>query len=144
MKKKCETKFCRNKCKTKYCNTCKTRKWRKQNVERSSYLNLKHNSKRRNIEFNLSFDDFLEFAYKHKYFSGKGKFSWSLSIDRKDSKKGYIKENLQILTLAENSSKMHLDKRLNYDYENKEAWVTSSYELQKLTNNLETDKDLPF
>ena len=60
MKKlKCETKFCSKKVKSgKFCDTCRTRKWREENKERSSYLNLKHNSKRRNISFKLTFEQF--------------------------------------------------------------------------------------
>lgn len=124
--KKCATRFCRNKSKHKVCSTCRSREWRQKNVERSSYLNLKHNSKRRGIKFEITFEQFTEFCYKHKYFQGKGKTKESASLDRKIPHLGYTVDNLQILSLAANTSKMHLDKRLYYDYENNYATVSDT------------------
>lgn len=128
MKKiKCKTKFCSRKAKSReICNTCRTRKWRTENKERSSYLNLKHNSKRRDISFQLSFEEFQQFCYETDYLQGVGKKKTSFSIDRINPEEGYILSNLQVLTLQENSRKGR--KYLQYDYQYPEyARVVQSF-----------------
>lgn len=121
---KCSIPYCRRKTKYKICTTCSTRKWRVKNPERSAYLNLRANSKRRNIKFELTYEQFLEFGYKHKYFVGKGKTKDSYSIDRINNELGYIIDNIQILTISENSRK---NKHLVYDYQNNYINVVKEY-----------------
>jgi hypothetical protein len=123
---KCSTAYCKRKTKRKICSTCTTRLWRAKNPERSSYLNLRNNSKRRGIKFELTYEQFLEFGYKHKYFIGKGKTKDSYSIDRIKNELGYTIDNIQILTISQNASK---NKRLIYDYENNYAIVTNYVKL---------------
>lgn len=116
--KKCSTPRCRNnrakdrKC----CNTCNSRKWRKKHPLRYCYNALKQNSKRRNKEFTLSFEEFTKFCYETKYLAKKGQTKDSYTIDRKDSTKGYTFDNIQVLTLSENSRK-GTKKVLVYDYQ---------------------------
>lgn len=136
----CQTKWCKHKTKYKICSTCSTRLWRSKNVERSSYLNLRANSKRRGIKFELTYEQFLEFGYKHKYFIGKGKTKESYSIDRIDNELGYIIDNIQILTISENSRK---NKHLSYDYKTKWAKVFQDFTISK-PSPLEIENDNPF
>lgn len=131
LKNKCSTKFCRRKCKYKICTTCSTRKWRAKNLERSAYLNLRANSKRRNIKFELTYEQFLEFGYKHKYFAGKGKTKDSYSIDRINNELGYVIDNIQVLTISENSRK---NKYLIYDYQTNYALVVKEYKSDTTDN----------
>ena len=101
--------------------TCKSRKYRKSNVCRSTFLNLKNNSKRRGIVFTLTFDEFEKFCYQTDYLKGKGRSSLSYSIDRIDNSKGYFIDNIQVLSVGENSRKGV--KSLVYDYVEKTGYV---------------------
>lgn len=139
MKKlKCETKFCSKKVKNgKICNTCRTRKWREENKERSSYLNLKHNSKRREIVFKLTYEQFKKFCYKTDYLRGVGKLSISYSIDRINPEKGYIISNLQVLTLSQNAHKGRKFLSFDYQYPEHTRVLSSTY-----TPSTSNDEDI--
>jgi len=142
MKNKCKTKYCGRRVKSgKVCNTCRVRKWREENKSRSSYLNLKHNSLRRGIEFQLTFEEFQQFCYETDYLQGVGKKKTSFSIDRIDPEKGYILSNLQVLTLQENSRKGR--KYLSYDYQYPEyARVIQSDSPNQKPISFEDDDDI--
>lgn len=134
---KCKTRYCKRQAQYNYCNTCKARRWRQKNPERYSYNNLKHNSVRRGIEFSLTFEEFKKFCHETDYLRGAGRTCTSLSIDRIDPNRGYILENLQVLTVSENSKKGR--KLLSYDYETKVATVTVV-----TTTNYEVSDEYPF
>lgn len=104
----------------KHCNTCSGRLWRKNNPMRAAYNNLKSNSAKRNIEFNLTFEEFKKFCVKTQYIQGKGRTKESYSIDRKEPTIGYVYDNLQILTVSDNAKKK---KMLYYDWQTKYAIV---------------------
>ena len=104
---------CWSKSSTSPCSSCKTRKWRESNPVRYCYQSLKDNSKRRGIEFSLTFEEFSEFCIETDYLIGKGKTKDSFSIDRRDPNEGYVRSNIRILTLGENASKRR--KILLYD-----------------------------
>lgn len=76
-----------------------------------TYNTLKQNAKRRGIGFDLTLKQFREWVKGNGYMEGKGKEASSLSIDRIDSSIGYELGNLQLLTLSDNTKKMHLDNR---------------------------------
>lgn len=120
----CITPYCRNN-KTKnssYCHKCNKRQYRERNPIRSSYTNLKCNSKRRGIEFSLTFEEFEQFCQQTEYIKGVGKKKDSYSIDRIDPTKGYTIDNIQVLTLSENSKKAKL---FMYDYQTKYGIVVT-------------------
>jgi len=102
--KKCRQKLCD-------CVNCKQKEYRAKNIEKYTYNNLRNNAKRRGKEFNLTFEEFLEFAIRAKYFVGKGIFKDSLHIDREDETKGYVFSNLQVLANSKNVKKF-----LTYKY----------------------------
>lgn len=77
---------------------CAKRSWREKNPIKAAYGNLKSNAKKRNKEFNLTFEDFKELCEETDYMKKKGKTSVSYHIDRIDRDKGYTKTNIQILT----------------------------------------------
>ncbi len=74
------------------------------------FSNIKQNAKKRNIEFNITIAD-IEKQYKKQsklcvysgeylFFNGlisEGSYNGNASIDRKNSKKGYTKSNIQIV-----------------------------------------------
>ena len=66
---------------------------------------LKSNAKRRKKDFSLTLEQFGAFCEETNYLELRGKTGASASIDRRDPLQGYHLDNLQILTLSENSSK---------------------------------------
>lgn len=93
------------------CSAEYTKSWRKTNPIRASYLNLKNNAKRRGKEFDLSFAEFQEFAVKNQIVYGKKRTADTWSIDRVNPDKGYSIDNIQPLTLSDNSRKRWEDVR---------------------------------
>lgn len=88
---------------------------------------IKHKSKHNNIPFNLTIDDIIIPEYcpifgiklKLGFNSGAGGNSDSISIDRIDPNKGYIKDNILIIshkanTLKNNATLEELKKVLEY------------------------------
>lgn len=127
MKKgRCATKYCKRKTNgSKLCSTCRARKWRERNPVKYCYSNLKSNSKRRGIEFELTYEEFVQFCYATNYIAGKGRTKTSYSIDRIDNTKGYTLDNIRILTVSENARKG--DKNLVYDWFTGYASVVSNH-----------------
>jgi len=83
----------------------KMQQWRVKNPLRYAYGTLKNNSKRRGKEFNLTFQQFKEFAIKTDYINKKGRTGQNYHIDRIDETKGYTTDNIQCITNTENVKK---------------------------------------
>lgn len=79
--------------------------WRKNNPIKHAYNSLKNNAKRRGKFFDLTFEQFKEFAVEVAYMENKGRKFNSLHIDRKDETKGYTLSNIQVLENSENLRK---------------------------------------
>jgi hypothetical protein len=123
-----------NDCKTRkalphriLCGCCKTRRYRAKNPIHAAYQNLRHNAKRRGHAFALSFADFQRFCIATDYIVRKGKTVESYSIDRIDNNKGYELDNIQVLTLSENSQKA--TKKVVFEPTNRELYTTTHYPL---------------
>lgn len=106
-KLKCSTKFCRN---TKapgrtLCYKCRTRKARKNNLLYYTFKAFRDNAKRRGKQFDITLVQFIQFCKDTGYMEHKGKTGTSYSIDRIRQNEGYNINNIQILTLAQNTSK---------------------------------------
>ena len=106
-KHKCETKYCRRERppQKKKCWTCQKKAWKKKYPVRYAYSNLKQNAKKRKKDFTLSLEQFEEFCKKTSYLEKVGKKRYHYSIDRIRSSEGYHIDNIQLLTVAQNSSK---------------------------------------
>ena len=106
---KCATKFCRGHTtksgRSRFCSKCRSRRWRDKFPLHYSFKNLRVRAKQRGKEFTLTRDEYICFAIKTDYAQMKGKTSLSLSIDRIDDSLGYTKDNIQAITLRENSRK---------------------------------------
>lgn len=103
---KCETKYCRNTAtkKTK-CAKCVTQHYRLANPIKYAFDTLKHNAKRRGKYFDLTIEQFTDFAKKVGYLAKNGIYKYSYHIDRIDESKGYEINNIQALTNSENVRK---------------------------------------
>lgn len=114
----CKTKYCRNRSHGRqYCSTCRRRASRKRDPIKAAYVNKKSDAKRRGIEFTITLEYFREFCYKYKFIKNMGRAGTSYSIDRIKNHLGYIPGNIQVLTIAQNSSKG--TRVLSYDWYHK-------------------------
>lgn len=111
----CKTKFCRNRAKG-YCHTCLSRRKRERNPIRYAYDTLKQNCKRRKGAgwFELTFEEFKQFAIETDYVSKKGVTKKSYTIDCKDQTMGYFIGNIRVVSQSENSRKRRMS--LLYEY----------------------------
>lgn len=119
---KCSTKYCRNTTKENrsICDTCRKREWRVNNPIRDAYSNLKSHAKQRGKEFDLTFEEFKEFAVRVDLIKNKGITKDSYHVDRVDDNKGYTKDNIQVLTNSENVRKENNRRKvLQYDWMSK-------------------------
>ncbi len=89
--------------------------WREKNPMKAAYQTLKYNAKRRGKEFDLTFEQFKEFAIKTEYINKRGKNKDSYHIDRIDENKGYTIDNIQVLTNTKNLFKYIEFKQRNPD-----------------------------
>lgn len=85
------------------------RKYKQKNPEKYYFNILRTNAKRRRKEFILTIDEFIQFCKETGYLQNKGKRKESASIDRIDTNKGYSIDNIQVLSLSDNSIKQHAE-----------------------------------
>ena len=70
----------------------------------------KSNCKRRGKTNSVTLEEFKLFCEQTGYLDSKGRKSTSLTIDRIKSSEGYSIENMQVISLSENSSKGATDE----------------------------------
>jgi hypothetical protein len=132
----CCVKGCRSRINTnprshsgRFCRRCRDRRYRISNPISYAWDKLKWSAKHRKISFKLTKDFFKKFCLGTGYADLKGKTAESLSIDRVDSTKGYEPGNIQILTLADNGRKSHVDKKIAaYNSQRSEEVHSMEYE----------------
>lgn len=86
------------------------RKSYRRNIKSRLLYQCKSRAKTRNIEFDLTIDDIvipkkcplLNKEFEH---GKKGDYQYTYSIDRVDNSKGYVKGNIQIISMKANSMK---------------------------------------
>lgn len=130
MTRGCATPYCKRKARNKYCTTCDKKRWRAKYPMKAAFQTLRQNNRRRGIEqgkpkpFTITFQDFEEFCYNTNYMAGKGRSKTSYSIDCIKEELGYVKGNLQKLTVSANSKKEQVRRKtLIYDYRTRTATV---------------------
>lgn len=105
----CEVKFCK-KSKTgtdRLCPKHRKQKQRAEDPEAYFFNALKNNAKRRKKYFDITLAQFRDFCKRTNYINLKGKNADSASIDRIKIEEGYTISNIQILSLSDNTKKMH-------------------------------------
>lgn len=79
---------------------------------RYHFYALRSNASRRGKDFDLTLDEFKAFCESTGYLDTKGRSRNKMSIDRIDPRLGYSLDNIQCITVSENSYKANLDKGL--------------------------------
>lgn len=108
---------------TSRCKDCKKSAWDWQQVsyEKRMLHRTKARAKRRGIEYDLSLEDII-FPSHCPVFNQPfiyGDPDWTFSIDRKDNSKGYVKDNIMIISnkanrLKNNASLKDFEMLINY------------------------------
>lgn len=91
--------------KSRFCPKHKHRFNKANNPLGYVYSMLKSNAKRRGKQFDLTLEQFKTFCAETDYLKKRGKTGKSASIDRIDNTKGYSLDNIQVLSLGDNSRK---------------------------------------
>jgi len=135
---KCATKQCRNERAKRrtLCHKCKARRYAKNNPIQISYQNLRGNAKKRGKQFDLTFDEFKEWAVKTEYMMGKGKSKNGFHVDRIREYEGYNINNIQVLTNSQN-----VKKYLKYAHDQKGK--PTDFKMQEHTEPA-PQEDVPF
>lgn len=86
-----------------------TSNYEKKHPFKNKWFKLRYRAKRRGIEFDLTYEQFRDFCLEHQLEGKTGRKADNLSIDRINSERGYSIDNIQVLTVSENSSKSKYD-----------------------------------
>jgi len=104
----CQAFACSNSRKSNGDKLCSKHRHRHNKITkpvRYAYETLRSNAKRRGKSFTLTFEEFSTFCVETNYIDLKGRHINGLSVDRINPSKGYSADNIQALTIRENSSK---------------------------------------
>ncbi len=106
----CCTAFCKNKAakSKRFCHTCRSRAYTDPLLKK--FLNLKSSAKRKGREFALTFDFFRDLASSTGYDRESGIRSLNLHVDRIDPLRGYLPDNVRVITAHENCRKAYVDR----------------------------------
>lgn len=117
----CVTPGCRNSARPRgaKCSTCQAH----VNPARYAYRHLKANAKRRGKPFDLTLEQFTEFAQRTEYLTRRGRTASSYHIDRINPEKGYTADNIQVLTNRENVLKQRVEGDWNPETHQMEFWT---------------------
>jgi len=91
----------------------KTKQYRHKYPFKYAYQTLKSNAKKRGKEFTITLHEFILFCHETNYIGYKGRRGSCLSVDRIDQNKGYTIDNIQTLTVSENSKKQRQFEKEN-------------------------------
>lgn len=89
------------------CFKCRSKVIREKDRVRFAFYMIRKSAKKRGIEFKLDIDFFRKFCLDHGYIQNSGRLRDQLSIDRIENDKGYLNDNIQVLSKGFNSSKYH-------------------------------------
>jgi len=104
-RKPCDSDGCGNPARTgrKLCNSCRSRRY--DDPMKVLYWNLKKSAKRRGKHFDIPFEDFAQLARFAGYDVLHGRTADGMSVDRINPRLGYTLDNIQFITVSENSVK---------------------------------------
>lgn len=99
---------CRRRAKVKkggVCNTCASRLARLADPVHYAYTKVKRSAQKRGIAFSISLDEWRVWCEKTAYHDLCGNTAWDMTVNRKDPRKGYSIENIEIMANSHNASR---------------------------------------
>jgi len=93
----------------RFCSKHRHRFRKENDIVAYTYNLRKSRAKQRGHSFTITLEEFRKWCAENDYIDKKGKKAGSASIDRKDDSIGYTYDNMQILSLSDNSAKQHKD-----------------------------------
>ena len=97
----------------RFCHACWQERWRRMNPKEAAYATLRAHALKRRIGFTLTFARFVEVTdVEGFWYYDAATHGDRLSIDRIRAWEGYANDNVQVLTVSENTVKG-----------NKERWL---------------------
>lgn len=96
------------------CSCHATRLWRIKHPVKAAYSNSKHHAKQRGIEWDMTLEQFTQIVVLQNYIDGKGVEKHCLQLDRVDPNRGYVADNIQVITCSENAAKGNKERRKQY------------------------------
>lgn len=93
----------------RFCHKHRHRYTKEIDPVRYTYRLRKSRAKERGHSFTITLEEFRRWCAENDYMDKKGKKAGSASIDRIDPSIGYTYNNMQVLSLADNSAKQHKD-----------------------------------
>ncbi len=107
---------------------------------RYAYQVLKNNARARGKEFTLTLEEFEKFCYETEVLHGRGRTSTSFHIDRKRDHEGYHKDNIQVLTNAENVKKENRRRKIiKYSHQHQFGFM-----VEATAHQLRPSDEVPF
>jgi hypothetical protein len=112
---RCCVRLCRNEAEKhrRFCRRCRQRRFMEDNPVSYTFSQLKKSARRRGIPFLLSMADWESFCEATGYHYLRGRTADELSIDRKRDGDPYSIDNIQILTVSENTAKGNRERHLS-------------------------------
>lgn len=89
------------------CWTCNSRLHRYRHPEFYAWVGLKASARKRGIAFLLTFPEFQDFCRETGYMSTKGTTPESATINRKKRHLPYTRDNIELMSHADNSSRRY-------------------------------------
>jgi len=103
---KCRTKYCRGRTAKRhhspFCPACQARRWKEKHPVSYYYHKLKTSARRRGKLFTLTKDKFAELWHAGMS-ANHGRTKFCLSVNRIKDHLGYTDDNVELLTVSENS-----------------------------------------
>lgn len=96
------------------CNACRSAVWRRNSPYRAAYIRLKGHARQREIPFTISFGYFKRFAERSELIGHQGLTAEALTVDRWNNLKGYVYNNLKVMTRRANTEKLHKRDQIRY------------------------------
>ncbi len=105
----CSALYCRRKPEREHrlCSVCRSRQYRSNNSIKYAFHNLKRHAKQRGIRFQLTYPEFEAFCKRTGYHDKRGKSPEAMTVDRIKADQGYHINNIEMITMSENTSKNH-------------------------------------
>jgi len=87
------------------CPGCRRASQRAANPLLTAYAQIRDRARRKGIQFALPWDFFTTLAEATGYVTGRGRSVDDLHLDRIDATRGYLPDNVRVVTAAENLAK---------------------------------------